>query len=99
MHPRRQCIRGNMKRSRQHEGVGQKLQRMAQVDDVDLLARIELPLQFLGFQAGRHQLAKHHAPPIQPPDEESQDRQQQQASPEPAHPVEQAGIALERVPE
>ena len=58
-------------RSRQSKWIGHQFQGMAQVDDVDLLAGIELALQFVGLEARLHQLAQQHAPAIEAANERS----------------------------
>ncbi len=97
--PRRQRIRRKMHRARQRERLSHHFQRMPQVHDVHLLARIELRLQLLRFQPRSHQLLQHRPPPIHPHNKESQDAQHQQRTGEPPHPVQQARIPLQRIAE
>ena len=57
---RPKIVRREMDGSGQRKGVGDQFQRMAEINDVDLLAGIELLLQLLGLQAGGDELLEDH---------------------------------------
>jgi len=88
-----------VKRAGQGEGVGQQLQRVAEVDDVDRLARVELTLEVLRLQTRCDEVPEDHAAAEDAGEEEGDDAQDEQGSGEAARPVEQAGIAAEQVAE
>ena len=88
-----------MERAGEGEGVGEELEGVAEVDDVDGLAGVELALQVFRLEAGRDQALEHHAATDDADEEESDDAKDEQRSGEAASPVEKAGIALEGVAE
>ena len=81
-----------VERAGQREWVGQQLQRMAQIDDIDRLAGVELPLQLLRLEARGDQLPQEPCGgDTSAAEEEADNRQQQQRAGESAHPV-RAGL-------
>jgi hypothetical protein len=72
---------------------------MAQIDDADLLAGVELALQLFGLEARGNEVLEHHPAANKRPMKNAYDAQNQQRAREAADPVEHAGIALEQVAE
>ncbi len=58
---RGQCVGREMQSAGQRKRIGQQFQRVAQVDDISLLAGIELALQFLRFQTRGYKFLDDHA--------------------------------------
>ena len=94
-----QRLWGQMQRARQCERVGQQFERVAQVDNKYRLAGVHLAFQFLGLEAGCDKFAQEAATADQAQDEKNDNAEHEQCAGEASHPIQEGGVALDRIPE
>jgi len=97
--PRGEGVWRKQHRAGEGEGVWEQFEGVTQVHDIDRLAGIELLLQLLGLKACRRQLLEDDAAANEAGHKEADDAENQQRAREAAHPVKQAGIAIDQVAE
>jgi len=77
---RGECVGREMHRTGQGVGLGEKLEGMAEIDDVDKFACIELRFEILRLETRLDQLAQNHAATIETPDKPSSDGEQNECA-------------------